>query len=88
MPYISQQAKEHIDNQIHALKVALLDFKDEDRDGVLNYIFTKLLKPFYHENYHDLNRAIGILESCKLEFYRRIVAPYEEKKIEENGDVE
>ena len=87
MPYISQEAREHVDNQIYALKVALLDFKPDDRDGVFNYVFTKLLKPFYWENYHDLNRAIGILESCKLEFYRRMAAPYEDKKIEENGDV-
>jgi hypothetical protein len=28
------------------------------------------------------------LECCKLEIYRRLVAPYEDKKKEENGDVE
>ena len=27
------------------------------------------------------------LEGAKLEFYRRIVAPYEELKIKENGEV-
>jgi len=31
--------------------------------------------------------VIGALEACKLEFYRRAVVPYEDKKIKENGDV-
>lgn len=30
---------------------------------------------------------IGLLESVKFEFYRRFVSPYEDIKIEENGDV-
>ncbi len=30
---------------------------------------------------------MGALEGSKLEFYRRIAAPYENKKMKENGDV-
>ena len=42
-----------------------------------------------HEPYsfQDLNELIGALECAKQELYRRVVAPYEEDKIEENGDV-
>jgi len=29
-----------------------------------------------------------VTKMAKLEFYRRIIAPYEDKKREENGDVE
>lgn len=29
----------------------------------------------------------GAIECAKLEFYRRVAAPYEDKKIAENGDV-
>ena len=32
--------------------------------------------------------ADGVLELVRLEFYRRVVAPYEDMKREENGDVE
>ena len=39
-------------------------------------------------NYEDYRNFIGELESAKLEIYRRLVAPYEDKKIKENGDVE
>lgn len=30
---------------------------------------------------------VGALESAKLELYRRKVSPYEDQKIEANGDV-
>jgi hypothetical protein len=37
--------------------------------------------------YADYNAVIGALEACKLEFYRRVVSLYEDKKKEINGDV-
>lgn len=37
--------------------------------------------------YVELNEVVGALESAKLELYRRIVGPYEDKKSAENGDV-
>jgi hypothetical protein len=56
-------------------------------DGDLNYIVTSIFKKFYAPRYFNYNRAIGVLESIKLEFYRRVVALYEDIKIKENGDV-
>jgi len=38
-------------------------------------------------NFQEFAEVLGALEATKLEFYRRKVAPYEDKKIEENGDV-
>jgi hypothetical protein len=38
-------------------------------------------------SYQTLNDVLGALEGCKLELYRRQVAPYEDKKIQANGDV-
>jgi hypothetical protein len=32
--------------------------------------------------YHHINTAIGALECAKLELYRRVAAPYEDKAIE------
>jgi hypothetical protein len=55
--------------------------------GELNYIITKLLLTTQPQTYEDFNSLIGVLECCKLEFYRRAVAVYEDKKIQENGDI-
>lgn len=59
----------------------------EEVDGELNYVVTKLLKGIYPLRYFHINRAIGLLECVKQEFYRRVAAPYEDKKIKESGDV-
>jgi hypothetical protein len=58
--------------------------------GELNYALTRLIVGYLDDNgldYQNINDCIGALEGCKLEFYRRVVAPYEDYKKEENGDV-
>ncbi len=57
--------------------------------GQLNYLITKLVKAYLGDSprYYDFNDVIGALECAKLEVYRRSVAPYEDIKIAENGDV-
>jgi hypothetical protein len=63
--------------------------------GELNYKLTNIcLKYLYSQaycggepNYRRFNEVIGALECAKQELYRRAVAPYKDKKIEENGDV-
>ena len=57
--------------------------------GELNYAITMLVQGYLGEepNYQLFNDAIGALEGAKLELYRRQVVPYEDVKIEENGDL-
>ena len=58
--------------------------------GELNYLFTDALNIYrrvHGDSYTTFNDILCALEGAKLEFYRRIVVPYEEKKCAENGDV-
>lgn len=58
--------------------------------GELNYQITTLLQAYVDEHglrYSTINDCLGALEGAKLEFYRRVAAPYEDDKITENGDV-
>jgi hypothetical protein len=58
--------------------------------GELNRAITKLLVKYVHDQkprYETFNDVMGALEAAKAEFYRRVVAPYEDKKIVENGDI-
>ena len=59
------------------------------KPGTLNYIITKVVHWYLGDNpnYERYNAAIGALECAKQELYRRKVSPYEDEKIEENGDV-
>ena len=74
MPYIPQ--KERDEEWRHA--------------GELNYHFTRMIVGYFEDkglSYQTINDILGALEGAKLEFYRRVVVPYEDKKIVENGDV-
>lgn len=59
--------------------------------GELNYNLTRAilayLGPSDKWSYASLNEVLGVLEACKLEFYRRAVAAYEDVKAGYNGDV-
>ena len=58
--------------------------------GELNFAITQLLVNYVllkGENYTHLNDCLGACEGAKQEFYRRVVAPYEDAKCSENGDV-
>jgi hypothetical protein len=72
-----------------------MDFDDViQKNGVtpgdLNYLITNLIHAhieFHGTSYLVFNEVMGVLECAKMELYRRHVAPYEDTKIEQNGDV-
>jgi len=83
VPYIVKEDRAWVD----PLLKPILENSGKYTPGILNYIITKILLNQHSASYSDLNQLIGVLECCKLEFYRRMLAPYEEKKIAQNGDV-
>lgn len=87
MPYIKQNRRDEIitfDTHSH-----ILSTQAPRTAGELNYLITEIIKVYFSgtKNYQAINDIIGALEGAKLEFYRRVVAPYENTKILENGDV-
>jgi hypothetical protein len=88
MPYINKEQRPEIDELVKPLIEKLKEMPLEQQDGTLNYAVTKILKEVYPMKYFHLNRALGVLTAIKDEFYRVVVAPYEDIKIEENGRVE
>ena len=84
MPYIKQTERQKF-------KKLIDEFTDNfiGEPGELNYVITMLCKATLgkHPHYSDFNQVIGVLECAKLELYRRLAAPYEDLKVQENGDV-
>ncbi|MBS7637445.1 hypothetical protein KEJ49_00925 [Candidatus Bathyarchaeota archaeon] len=87
MPYISRDKRPKYEKVLEELIGILKSLPVEEVDGELNYVVTKILKEVYPLRYFHLNRAMGVLECIKQEFYRRVAAPYEDVKMRENGDV-
>lgn len=79
MPYINKHDRTSIQE----------GFREPLTAGELNFLITTIIKDYYDDNpcYQQINDIVGALEGAKLEFYRRVAAPYEEIKIIENGDV-
>lgn len=80
MPYINTDDREPI----------LTGNKLVETAGELNFVITTLIKDHLDRkglSYTEINTLIGVLECAKLELYRRVATPYEDKKIQENGDV-
>lgn len=83
MPYLDKKTKE------------LLKKGRPLKAGELNYVMTCLARDFARDrlykggryDYERLNTVVGVCESMKLEFWRRMMVPYEDNKIKENGDV-
>lgn len=80
MPYLATAAREVMDAGNRPINA-----------GELNYAITKLLVAFANRegglSYGVLNETLGAVEAAKLEFYRRVVVPYEDAKKDLNGDV-
>lgn len=85
MPYISQKDRErikpHIDQFWEGCRLMT--------EGEMNYAITQLLEKYRRGvyAYSKFNELIGLLDCIKLEYYRRMVASYEDTKQKENGDV-
>lgn len=80
MPYIAKERRS-----------ALAHGDSPKTAGELNFVITDKVMSYVKAqgliSYATLNEVLGVLEAAKQEFYRRVVAPHEEEKCKENGDV-
>lgn len=84
MPYLPAEDRESIDNAIGVLTC--------DTPGELNYAISRLILNIMlygsrQNNYALFSGIVGSLETCKHEFIRQVLDPYEDRKKEENGPV-
>ncbi len=85
MPYISEEARDRLNGG-----QASAAGPEPKTAGELNYLITSEIINYvmiHGDGYSVYNEILGALEGAKLEFYRRVVVPYEEQKRYQNGDV-
>jgi hypothetical protein len=89
MPYIKEEDRLKYQHDLMSLN-ARLTVGNEIPEGELNFLISTLIADLlkhYGLNYANANKLMGVLECSKLELYRRLIAPYEDTKVNENGDV-
>src|ERR1039458_4002970 len=97
MPYITQDKRKPLQDYIDVLadKIWQSHVHAGDRNGLMNYVISKLIRDVYgpdeHGNnpwrYSSINDVVGVLSCAQAEFYAKVALPYERKKEEENGPV-
>lgn len=84
MPYINQRDRDFFEPSLDEIVDSIQD--PGDVCFCIYYILQKVCKKD-STRFKTISSLIGEVECAKMEFYRRIVAPYEDIKINENGDV-
>ena len=87
MPYIAPERRMAYDGALGDLAAGV---NAETPAGDLNYVVTRILNAWLQKrglSYAAIADVVTVLETAKLEFYRRMATPYEDRKIAENGDV-
>ena len=92
MPYIDSSLRNVLDSKLNDLIDEIESVCSlENREGIVNYcistIVARSLKPQTGWRYKYLNRAHGTFLAAAQEFYRRLIAPYEDKCVEKYGDL-
>lgn len=90
-PYILPSQRDKLDWAIDEVITLLREKSDDEIEGSLNYTLSRIgagaMKPHTGWRYRYLNRLYGTYQSVATEFYRRVIAPYEDRAILENGDI-
>jgi hypothetical protein len=82
MPYLRQEEKSVINN-------CFVGSFCPENAGQLQYAIAQMIDNYhlkYGRNYRNCNEIMGALNGANQEYYRRVVAPYEDTKIHSNGD--
>ena len=85
MPYVDEMMRRKLDPLIGGLSLEMRSAGD------LSYVITRLaqnqIRKFGNRSYLNMATVVGIMVLTVFEFVRRCVNPYEDEKIEKNGDV-
>lgn len=82
MPYIKEEGRKSMDRI-----VSLMAMLGVEANGDLNYILFKYCKYCIEPSYNNYKNFCGELRQCATEIERRLLAQYEDKKKDDNGDV-
>jgi hypothetical protein len=96
MPYIDEDERQELNDCITTMVDSILDNKSNLNNpndfanylGRINYCFSRVIASLMQEvSYKKIAMATGVLENIKQELYRRVASPYEDMKINQNGDI-
>jgi len=84
MPYLKDEPeRKELDRAVDLLR----DLGAHRISGQLNYVLFALCRRYVPKSYEGLRNFLAEIHEAECEIRRRILAPYEDQKSKENGDV-
>lgn len=92
MPYIKEEHRKTlepiIDNLLREIANIQLDDNTANVECIINYFMLKLLSNVYSvKTQGEIYDVIGLLECCKLEFYRKTAASINDQEEYDQGEI-
>lgn len=90
MPYIKPAERPQYEELVEELASILAAKPHTVRAGHLNYVVSSVVRRMLRKTegrYKDHNDIMGALICLMLEFYSMDTRPYEDEKIDQNGDI-
>lgn len=84
MPYIQKNRRKTLDSCFLTLYLEI------ETKGELTYCLYRIVKDYIKmkgKSYQNISEAISSVADTEHELRRRVLNPYEDKKIKENGDI-
>lgn len=85
MPYIKQERRDLLDPSIDEVIFALAQM--DAGMGDLNYVVTRLMIGMGAQGYTEMSAVRAVANDAADEYYARLMRPYEDRKIKDNGDI-
>ena len=89
MPYIHPADRQQYEPIIASLVAAMAGREPRQALGDLNYVVFAAVRRYLDDGrmtYANASALLGTMDCCRMEIYRRLIAPYEDTKRQEHGD--
>lgn len=91
MPYINKSQRQELEKMVDEASAKIKELHastGNSRGALMNFFVSELMRSVWSDpRYADMAEARSALQEAHDEYGRRVIAPYEDLKIKQEGDI-
>ncbi len=91
MPYIKQEQRPELEKLVDEISAKIIELHQKtgnSRGALVNFTISELMRSVWKDpRYADMAEARSALQEAHDEYGRRVIGPYEDLKIAQEGDI-
>lgn len=91
MPYINKSQRPELEKLVDETSAKIKELHNatgNSRGALMNFFISELMRSVWNDpRYADMAEARSALQEAHDEYARRVIAPYEDLKIQQEGDI-